>query len=160
MRKALLLSAAVLAIVAATAATIAPAQAGTRYQLQLDGFGTGSPSVGSVEVAGDIDGWPVRGAFTGSFSSDDGTLSEPGVCEPGTATLHIQVSAKRYVEFTATGDLCGEWADQTYIVTHVFTGRYQVSAQQHVHIPRKALEGFMEYRLGNDGSASVFLINT
>ena len=58
----------------------------------------------------------------------------------------------------ATGEVCGEFVQPPYITTQSFTGRYEVSDTS-----RRAIDGtdgFLEVRLGEDGSASLFLIDT
>jgi hypothetical protein len=126
--------------------------------IDLDGMGTYVvEDDGSVTVRGSITGQPVAGPFVGTLAADDGSLPEPGDCEPATATLRAEGVKRRFVELTADGDVCGQWTDETYRATHVFTGRYVLTAS----FPRKrSIDGFYEIRLADNGVAGVRAIDT
>ena len=57
------------------------------------------------------------------------------------------------------GDVCGMYPQPpTSIVTHVFTGRYEVLDTTRRR--RVGTDGFFEIRLAADGTASAFAIDT
>lgn len=59
------------------------------------------------------------------------TVPAAGTCEAGTATLLLQGDRGRSLELVAAGDICGQPVQPPFIVTQVFTGRYDiVSASQ------------------------------
>lgn len=127
----------------------------------IDGGGMGTYQLvgeAGATVSGTFTGKPFDGTYTGGFAAVDGTLPAPGDCEPGTATLRVDGTRDRFVEMTATGTVCGKYTTSTYVVTHVFTGRYLVEASS-----RKRLvgtEGFMSQLIANNGNANVFVIGS
>ena len=54
--------------------------------------------------------------------------------------------------------MCGVFVQEPFVVTHVFTGRYDVAATSERKL--RGADGFLEVRLANDGRASVFAIDT
>lgn len=92
---------------------------------------------------------------------DDGTLPAPGECESAFATMSAYgVSG---VDFTMVGmgQVCGKWVQPpTSIVTHVFTGRFEVYGDGTMPKRLLGVDGWYEVRLGDNGTASVFAIDT
>jgi hypothetical protein len=93
------------------------------------------------------------------ISPDDRTLPEPDTCEGAIATISVYGNRKvRDMTLIGYGEVCGVHPQlPTSVVTHVFTGTYEV-----LEGARKLVgtDGFFEVRLGVDGSASAFAIDT
>lgn len=100
----------------------------------------------------------MSGTYTGTLTAKDGTLPDPGECEPATAALRVDGAKRRFVELTAQGDVCGQWTDTVLRVTHVFTGRYDLTAS----VPQRlqGTDGFYEVRITDDGVSGVSAIDT
>src|SRR5262245_3756745 len=82
---------------------------------------------GAARLTGAIAGDPFDGAYPATLTADDGTLPAPGECEVATATISVDGARKLHYEITGSGTVCGQWVDETYTVTQVFTGRYVVT---------------------------------
>ena len=137
----------------------APAEAGQKPRLQLDGQGTYSfDAAGTAVVTGVVTGTPFGGTYTATLAADDGTLPEPGVCEPGVATLRVDGTRDRYLELSAADDICGQWLQPPYVVTHVFTGRYTITSSSERRLV--GTDGFYEVRLATENRGGVFAIDT
>ena len=150
---------AVAGIVAATLAVAHPADAAKPYPIDSSGMGTFVMDAdGSARISGSSTGAPFDGPHDARLAADDGTLPLPGMCEPATATLRLGGSRDRFVEMTATGKVCGQYPDATYVVTHSFTGRYVVDAST----SRKLVgsTGFMSQVIAVDGRSNVLAIAT
>jgi hypothetical protein len=133
--------------------------AGSRPAIQLVGTGTFQlADDGTVTLRGTATGRSVTGPYTGTLTANDGTLPDPGQCEPATATLRVDGRRRRFVELTAHGDVCGQWTDAVHRVTHVFTGRYDVTSSFPPRI--HGTDGFYEVRVTDDEISSVFAIDT
>jgi hypothetical protein len=113
---------------------------------------------GSADISGTSSGRPFDGHHLARLAADDGSLPLPGECEPATATLRVDGSRNRFVEMTATGEVCGKYPNATYVVTHSFTGRYVVDAST----SRKLVgsTGFMSQLITVDGRSNVLAIAT
>ena len=109
-------------------------------------------------VSGTFTGKPFDGSYVGGFTADDGSLPAPGDCEPATATLRVDGTRGRFVDMTATGNVCGKWTSPTYVVTHTFTGRYVVDASSSRRLV--GTDGFMSQLVANTGLANVYTIAT
>lgn len=93
--------------------------------------------------------------------TDDRTLPAPGECERAFATMSAY--GVRGVDLTLVGygDVCGTWVQPgTSIVTHLFTGRYEVYGDETAPRRLEGTDGWYEVRLGEDGSASAFAVDT
>lgn len=150
-----------LALVTATTTVLlaGPVGAATRYKIDTHGDGTWAATATGAALTGTATGAPFDGAFTAVLVADDGTLPEPGACEPATGTLRLEGSRDRFLELTSTGNACGQWVQPpTSVVTQVFTGRYVVTAASQRRLV--GTDGFYEIRLADDGRASAFAIDT
>ncbi len=138
--------------------TVAPAGAA---KVKVDFRGGGSYVIlgdGSAALTGTATGEPLDGPYQATLVPTDGTLPEPGVCEPATATVRLEGAHNRFLDLTAGGRVCGQYLQPPNVVTEVFTGRYQVTAASRK--PLVGTDGFLEVRLANDGRAFVFAIDT
>ena len=143
------------------AATTAPAQAAPPPRVDLRGDGVGSYVVddaGTARLTGRATGTPFDGTWTAVLAAADGSLPEPGVCEPATATLDVTGSKHGYLRLAATGEVCGTWPDATYVVTHNFVGRYDV-VDGSVRKTR-GTDGWISLILATEGRANVEAIDT
>jgi hypothetical protein len=139
-----------------TVLVAAPADAAHRPAVDLRGEGTGAYVVdesGSARLTGTVTGRPFGGRYTAVLAADDGTLPEPGVCEPATATLDVTGTRRRHLELSGTGEVCGTWPDATYVVTHSFTGRYVVTGASARRL--RGTDGWMSQILATEGRANV-----
>ena len=149
----------VMTLASAVLLALASGASAGRHKVHFDGSGDYTLAAdGSVAFAGRATGEPFDGSYMGTLTAADGTLPAAGTCEAGTTTLTLQGDRNRSLELVATGDVCGEHVQPPFIVTQVFTGRYDiVSASQKRFVGD---EGFISVRLSNDGKASVFGIDT
>lgn len=147
------------ALLAAT--TVAPAGAATRPVIDLRGADIGSYAVdgaGAAHLSGQVTGAPFDGAYAAVLAADDGTLPEPGVCEPATVTLDVTGAKRHHLELAATGEVCGTWPDATYVVTHDFVGRYEVTDGSRPKT--RGTDGWISVVLATQGRANVEAIDT
>ena len=137
------------------------ADAATGPVIDLSGAGSGSfgmPDPGTARLSGNVTGVPFDGRYTAVLAAVDGSLPEPGVCEPATATLNVTGKQHRFLRLAATGDVCGLWTDETYVVTHRFEGRYDVTSAS---APRaRGTDGWISLVLATEGRANVEAIDT
>lgn len=136
--------------------TTVPAEAGPRPRIDLrstDGDTFLVDDAGAARLTGEVTGTPFGGAYSAVLAADDGTLPEPGVCEPAHATLDVTGTKRRYLDLVATGEVCGTWPDTTYVVTHRFTGRYEVSASSARRL--RGTDGWISQVLATEGRAGV-----
>ena len=150
-KTAVLLGGALLALVAAV-----PAEAGPPPRIDLRGAAVGSfvvDDAGAAHLTGQVTGKPFDGAYSAVLAADDGTLPGPGVCEPAHATLDVTGAKGRHLGLTATGEVCGTWPDATYVVTHKFVGRYEVTASSARRL--RGTDGWISYVLATEGRANV-----
>ena len=93
-----------------------------------------------------------------TVGADDKTLPGPGECEGAIATLSVYGARGVDMTLIGYGQVCGHHLQPpTSIVTHAFTGTYEV-----LDGPRRLIgtDGFFEVRLGANGTAGVFAIDT
>jgi hypothetical protein len=146
---------------AALVATAGTADAAPPPKLDLRGASMGSFELdpdGSARLAGTVTGTPFDGAYTATLAAADGSLPEPGHCEPATATLEVTGPKGRHLGLAATGEVCGEWADATYVVTHRFVGRYDVAVAPTGRL--RGTDGWISLILATGGRANVEAIDT
>jgi hypothetical protein len=137
-------------------ATAAPAQAAKPPAIDLRGADVGSYVLdgdGAARLTGHLLGRPFDGAYTAELAATDGILPEPGTCEPATAVLDLTGTRGRHLELTATGEVCGTWPDATYVVTHDFTGRYEVTAASTRRL--RGTDGWIGIVLATEDRANV-----
>lgn len=135
-------------------APFSSASAGQKAKIDFSGSGAYGVTSGDVAVArGTVTGAPFDGTFRAALQPLDGTLPEPGVCEPGRAAVRIDGAGGRYAVLVGAADICGQHTDATYVVTQVFSSDYDVAATS-VRTLRGG-DGWMEIRLTNDGRAIV-----
>jgi hypothetical protein len=104
-------------------------------------------------LAGEVTGKPFDGPYTATLAGDDGSLPVPGECEPATATLSVTGPRGKYLDLAATGQVCGRWTDAVSIVTHRFTGRYEVVATSERKL--RGGDGWIGVLLATEGRANV-----
>ena len=139
----------------------APAMAARKPVIDLRGASVGSyvlDAGGSARVSGAVTGVPFDGAYTATLASSDGSLPEPGVCEPANAAIDVTGPKRRTLHLAATGELCGTWADETYVVTHSFVGRYVVTSASASRL--QGTDGWISVILATEGRANVEAIDT
>jgi hypothetical protein len=154
-----LLAAASTIAVLAVAAPVDAAHRPPRPKVELSSTsGTFADASGGALVTAEMDGTPFAGRATATLTADDGTLPAPGDCEPATVSFHLDGPGRRFVDAEASGEVCGEFVQLPYITIQAFTGRYDVLDSTRRRI--EGTDGFLEVRLGDDGSASLFLIDT
>lgn len=152
------------ATVTALAALVAlagePAGAAPRPRVDAQGMGTFTTvDDGTVAVAASTTGDPFDATVTATLVAHDGSLPEPGVCEPATASMRLDGARRRFVELVSSGNVCGKWLQPpTSIVTHVFTGRYDVTASSQRRLV--GTDGFHSITLADNGTANVLAIDT
>lgn len=113
---------------------------------------------GAVQLSGAIAGDPFDGTYTGTLAANDGSLPAPGECEPATATVRVDGSRRQQYEIAGAGTVCGQWVDATYQVTHVFTGRYDVTdASKH---KLAGTDGWYSIRLATENRAGIEVVDT
>lgn len=146
-------------VLAAVLATVAPASAAGKPKVHFDGQGTYTlAGDGSATLAGAGIGEPFDGTYIADLAASDGTLPDPGLCEPGTASVTLEGPRGRFLELAGVGDVCGKHLQAPYVVTHQFTGRYDiVSAYQKRFV---GSDGFLQVSLFTEGRAGVFAIDT
>ena len=141
----------------ATALALAPvssAQAAPKPAVNLDGSGTATVMTGDVVVTrGSVSGAPFNGTFTAVLRPLDGTLPEPGVCEPAQAAIRIDGTRGRYAVLAGTAEVCGHYVDSVNVVTQVFSSTYDVVSTSERKL--RGGDGWMEIRLTTDGRGVV-----
>jgi hypothetical protein len=138
------------------AGTTATAASAAKPRIDLRGEGLGSfvlDDAGTAHLGGEVTGIPFGGAYTATLAAADGSLPEPGTCEPASGTLEVDGPRRKHLELAAAGEVCGEWTDATYVVTHRFTGGYEVVASS----KRRLLgtDGWISLVLATEGRANV-----
>ncbi|WP_460715050.1 hypothetical protein [Nocardioides dilutus] len=152
---------ALIAALVAAVISAAPATAARPPAVDLRGASVGSyalDAAGTALLSGAVSGKPFGGEYSATLASSDGSLPAPGTCEPATATLQVTGSRSRYLHLAATGEVCGTWADATYVVTHRFVGRYVVTDASSRRL--RGTDGWISVILATEGRANVEAIDT
>ena len=139
----------------AVSATVSPAVAAPKPVIDLRGADVGTytlDAAGTAQLAGSVIGDPFDGTYAATLAAVDGSLPAPGSCEPATGTLDV-TSPKRALHLDAVGDVCGEYADATYVVTHRFVGRYVVTDATSRRL--RGTDGWISLILATEGRANV-----
>lgn len=139
----------------AVPALASPADAAPKPLVDLRGAEVGShvlDSSGTAHLAGSVLGDPFDGSYVATLAADDGSLPAPGSCEPATGTLDV-TSPKQKLHLDALGEVCGEYADATYVVTHRFVGRYVVTDATSRRL--RGTDGWISLILASEGRANV-----
>ena len=142
-------------------ASASPATAAPRPAVDLRGAGIGSYALDAERTArlnGVVTRVPFDGAYTAALSSSDGSLPAPGECEPATAAVHVTGERHRTLDLAAIGEVCGAWADATYVVTHSFVGRYVVTDASVRRL--RGTDGWTSLILATEGRANIEAIDT
>ena len=113
---------------------------------------------GTARLSGAVTGAPFDGAYTATLASSDGSLPAPGICEPATAAVDVTGPKNRTLHLAATGEVCGTWADATYVVTHSFVGRYVVTDASARRL--RGTDGWISVILATEGRANLEAIDT
>jgi hypothetical protein len=92
---------------------------------------------------------------TAEISAFDSTLPPPGACEDAFGSIALEGTRTSHARLAGTGVVCGVHVQTPSIVTHVFTGTFEVDEG---HQPLYGATGFMEIRLAQDRSASTFAV--
>jgi hypothetical protein len=152
---------ALIAALVAAVISAAPATAAHPPAVDLRGAGLGSyalDATGAALLSGAVSGKPFGGDYAATLASTDGSLPAPGTCEPATATMQVTGSRNRYLHLAATGEVCGTWADATYVVTHRFVGRYVVTDASARRL--QGTDGWISIILATEGRANIEAIDT
>jgi hypothetical protein len=72
--------------------------------------------------------------------------------------VHVTGTRNRSLDVAATGEVCGTWADATYVVTHRFVGRYDVTDASAKRL--RETDGWISLILATEGRANVEAIDT
>ncbi|MET0789204.1 MAG: hypothetical protein ABWY33_08180 [Cellulomonas sp.] len=142
-------------------APAAPAVAAPRPAIDLRGADVGSytlDAAGTARLSGTVTGTPFGGSYRATLASSDGSLPAPGECEPGTAAVHVSGKKHRSLDLAASGEVCGRWADATYVVTHEFVGRYIVTDASVRRL--RGTDGWISLILATEGRANIEAIDT
>jgi hypothetical protein len=95
------------------------------------------------------------------IQTDDRTLPAPGECESAFATMSAYGVRNVDLTLVGMGEVCGTYVQPpTSIVSHVFTGTFEVYGEETMPRRLEGVDGFYEIRLADDGTASVFAIDT
>lgn len=139
--------------VAVLAGTTPTALAAKQAAVNVGGGGTATANTtGGMDYSGYLYGPPFNGDYTGTMTTDDGTLPALGKCEPATATLRLQADhGPRNLELVGTGKICTEWLPLGNMTR--FTGRWAMTSTN-FH-PIAGAEGHMDFRLLN-GKSDIY----
>jgi hypothetical protein len=135
-------------------APVTSAHAAPKPQVNFSGLGTHTvTSEGNAIADGTATGIPFNGSFHAALQPLDGTLPDPGVCEDGHASIRIDGARGKYAVLIGNGRICGQYLQPPFVVTQVFTGRYDVASTSERKL--RGGDGWFEIRLTNDGRAAV-----
>lgn len=95
------------------------------------------------------------------IQTDDRTLPAAGECESAFATMSAYGVRNVDLTLIGMGEVCGTHVQPpTSIVSHVFTGTFEVYGDETAPRRLEGVDGFYEIRLADNGTASVFAIDT
>jgi hypothetical protein len=95
------------------------------------------------------------------IQTDDRTLPAAGECESAFATMSAYGVRNVDLTLVGMGEVCGTYVQPpTSIVSHVFTGTFEVYGDETSPRRLEGVDGFYEIRLADNGTASVFAIDT
>ncbi len=153
------------AVAASLVALVVTADAGAAAKRPpIDALAVGTHVVsddGSVEIDAVTVSYavPYTGPVRATLTPDDGSLPDPGACEPARATYRLDGEKGRHLEVASVGTVCGTWTQTGVSGTgHVYTGRYRVVSSSPKRFERT--DGFHDVRLSDTGDASSFIIDT
>lgn len=147
---------ALLAAVAAPSAMAAPPPV-----VDLRGADVGTYALdaeGTARLTGRVTGAPFDGDYIATLTSSDGSLPAPDVCEAATAFVDVAGPKGRTLHLSATGEVCGTWADATHVVTHRFLGRYVVTDASARRL--RGTDGWVSLVLATESRADIEAIDT
>lgn len=157
--------AAALAAAATVVALAAPAAgASSKPVLTVDGRGTWTAAGGGAAVTAtgavyDRANTAHPAQIRATLTPSDGSLPAPETCEPATAVFEVTGDRTATLTLAGSGQVCGRYPQvPTSVVTHVFTGRYEVTAAAHKRV--LGTDGWYEIRLALDDVAGVFAVDT
>ena len=113
---------------------------------------------GTAQLIGRVTGAPFDGAYTATLTSANGSLPAPEVCEAASASVEVVDAKGRTLHLAATGEVCGTWADATYVVTHRFVGRYLVTDASARRL--RGTDGWISVVLATENRANLKAIDT
>ena len=153
----------------AVAGSVDRQQAPQRPALTLDG--TGGWQIrewindvvvnGTGELSGRSDNRTQDVQVAAVIQTDDRTLPAPGECESAFATMSAYGVRNVDLTLVGMGEVCGTYVQPPIsIVSHVFTGTFEVYGEGTQPRRLEGVDGFYEIRLADDGTASVFAIDT
>jgi hypothetical protein len=163
------------AVLAGPLGTSAEANAAQRHQTRespaftLDGTGTWQIREwindvvvnGTGELAGRNGKHAQQVQVAAVIQTDDRTLPAAGECESAFATMSAYGARNVDLTLVGMGEVCGtDVQPPTSIVSHVFTGRFEVYGEETSPRRLEGVDGFYEIRLAEGGTASVFAIDT
>ena len=92
---------------------------------------------------------------------DDRSLPGPGTCEGAITTVTAVVPGDGRLSMIGYGEVCGQHVQPpTSIVTHVFTGTFEVYGSTKSARRFEGTDGFFEVRLADDGTAHVLAVDS
>ena len=154
---------------AANAAADDQARRAPSPELTLDGTGTWQIREwindvvvnGTGELSG-RNGRHTRDVLVAAvIQTDDRTLPAAGECESAFATMSAYGVRGVDLTLVGMGEVCGTHVQPpTSIVSHVFTGTFEVYGDETAPRRLEGVDGFYEIRLAENGTASVFAIDT
>ncbi len=135
-------------------APVTSAQAAKKPLVNFSGMGSYSiNSAGTAVATGTVTGTPFNGTFSASLQALDGTLPDPGACEPGHGYIRMEGPRGQYAAFIGNANVCGQHLLPPNVVTQAFSGTYSVAVTSERKL--RDGDGWFEIRLTVDGRATV-----
>jgi len=114
---------------------------------------------GTLQTARGGDGRVVQVAAV--VGPDDRSLPGPGACEGAITTVTAVVPGDGRLSMIGDGEVCGQHLQPpTSIVTHVFTGTFEVYGATRSARHLNGTDGFFEVRLAENGTAHVLAVDS